>query len=236
MSSTRSILLSALVATSLGYCDTALAQHCKWRFDQAFSLLSSRGLRSVDKVKNQAEAQAKIAAEVDFLFGPRQAECEEGAYSLFIDRFERYTLEALRQSGNERDLRLRAALFAIRKSPELINYTQASKEISLFRQARSNIAAVAQDAGMSPLMQQLVDAMEAVGAPKASQRPDTAPAKDPHSSMVYVPTVPLPAWAVVSLYEIQDHARRNESGAIQGKVEAILTWMKTVTPQTTPQP
>lgn len=236
MSSTRSILLSALVATSLGYCDTALAQHCKWRFDQAFLLLSSRGLRSVDKVKNQAEVQAKIAAEVDFLFGPRQAECEEGAYSLFIDRFERYTLEALRQSGNERDLRLRAALFAIRKSPELINYTQASKEISLFRQVRSNIAAVAQDAGMSPLMQQLVDAMEAVGAPKATQRPDTAPAKDPHSSMVYVPTVPLPAWAVVSLYEIQDHARRNESGAIQGKVEAILTWMKTVTPQTTPQP
>jgi hypothetical protein len=52
---------------------------------------------------------------------------------------------------------------------------------------------------------------------------------------VQVPTVPLPAWAVVSLYEIDDHTRRNEVGAIQGKVEAILTWMKTMTPAPQPQ-
>lgn len=226
----KPLMMALLAAGSLGICQEASAQHCRWRYEQAFSMLSSRNLRSVEHARSiNADVQAKLDAEVDFLFGPRQAQCEEGAYSLFMDRFERYVLSALRMSGTERDIRLRAAAAAIRKSPELLDYTGASREVALFRQKQSNIGAVAQDAGMTPLMQQLMDAMEAVGAPKATKRPATAPA-DPHSTMVYVPTVALPGWAVVSLYEIDDHARRNEVGAIQGKVEAILNWMKTVTP------
>ena len=94
----------------------------------------------------------------------------------------------------------------------------------------ADLGAIAQDLGMTPLSQQLLDAMEATGAPQATQRPASAP-PDPHTSTVQVPTVPLPAWAVISLYEIDDHARRNEVGAIQGKVEAILNWMRGVTPQ-----
>ena len=233
MSRARLLLLACAVTSSLGLSQPASAEHCKWRFDHAFSLLANQNLRGLDRIRNPAELQAKLEANVDSLFGPRQQQCEEGAYSLFLERYERYALEALRLSGPERDLRLRIATSVIRKGPEIVDYTTASRETTLFRQTAVNISAVAQDAGMSPIMRQLVDAIEAVGPPKATPRAAAAPV-DPHIAMVYVPTVPLPGWAVVSLYEMEDHARRNEMGALQGKIEAILTWMKTVTPTTQP--
>lgn len=229
MSRTRFLFLGLAVSASIGLAQEAEAQHCSWRFDQSFLLLSNKNLRLLEKNKNPSDIAIKIEEHVDFLFGPRQKLCEEGAYALFLNRFERYTTEALRGDRADRDLKLRAALAVIRKSPEVIDYTSASKEVSMFRQVRSNLGAIAQDVGMTPLMQQMLDAMEATGAPKATQRPAAAP-PEPHTSTVVVPTVPLPAWAVVSLYEIDDHTRRNEMGAIQGKVEAILNWMKTVTP------
>lgn len=230
----RSIVLSLVAAASLGVSHEAMAQHCSWRFDKSFALLSSKNLHVLEQNKTQAEVPARIDAEIDFLFGPRQSFCEEGAYSLFIDRYERYTTEALRGPRADRDLKLRAAIAVIRKSPERIDYTSASKEVSLFHQMQSNLGAIAQDAGMTPLMRQLVDALEAVGHPKVTPRP--APSQpDPHVSAVQVPSVPLPAWAVISLYEIEDHTRRNEVGAIQGKVQAILNWMRSVTPPTPQQ-
>ena len=226
----KPIFLLLTVCAALLFCQSASAQHCRWRYDQAFTQLSARNLRGLEKTQNSAELQAKMDALIDLLFGPRQVKCEEGAYSLFMERYERYTTEALRRPGVDRDLKLRAAIAAIRKSPEVVDYVTASREITLFKQMRSNIGAIAQDAGMSPLMQQLVDAIGAVGAPKATRRPDASP-PDPHVSKVSVPTVPLPPWAVISLYEIDDHTRRNEMGAIQGKVQAILNWMKTVAPE-----
>jgi hypothetical protein len=233
MSRIRLLFLGLAVSASLGVSKDAEAQHCAWRFDQSFALLSNKNLRVLEKNKSTPDMATKIEEQVDFLFGPRQKQCEEGAYALFLNRYERYVTEALRGDRADRDLKLRAASAAIRKSPELIDYTSASKEVSLFRQVRSNLGAIAHDVGMTPLMQQLLDAMEATGAPKATQRPPAAK-PDPHTSAVVVPTVPLPAWAVISLYEIDDHTRRNEVGAIQGKVEAILNWMKSVTPA--PQP
>lgn len=117
---------------------------------------------------------SKIEEHVDFLFGPRQKQCEEGAYALFMNRYERYVTDALRGDRQDRDLKLRAAIAAIRRSPEVIDYTNASKEVSLFRQVRSNLSAIAQDVGMTPLSQQLLDAMESTGAPRAAQRPANA--------------------------------------------------------------
>jgi hypothetical protein len=40
-----------------------------------------------------------------------------------------------------------------------------------------------------------------------------------------VPKAPQPAWAVISLYEIRDHAKRKENGAILNKTQLILDWM-----------
>lgn len=222
-----SLLFAA--ACSLGLSHSASAQHCRWRFDQSFNAISGRSLRSLEMPRNAYDTQLKIAAEVDALFGPRQKQCEEGAYSLFMERYERYVTTALRTNGPERELRLRAAIVVIGKSPEIVDYAGASKEVSLYRQTLSNIGAVAHDVGTTPLVQQLLDAIEAVGAPSATQRP-ASPLPDPHVSMVYVPNVPLPGWAVVSIYEMEDHLRRNENGAAQGKLEAIINWMKTVTP------
>lgn len=230
----RFMFFGLAVCASLGMAKEAAAQHCAWRFEQSFGLLSGKNLRVLEKNKSTADMGSKIDEHVDFLFGPRQKKCEEGAYSLFLNRYERYATEALRGDRTDRDLKVRAAIAVIRKSPEVIDYTSASKEVSLFRQVRSNLSAIVHDIGTTPLLQQFLDAMEATSPPKATQRPPAAP-PDPHTSAVLVPTVPLPAWAVVSLYEIDDHTRRNEVGAIQGKVEAILNWMKTVTPPSPPQ-
>ena len=229
MLSRGSIVLSLVAAAALGGSHDALAQHCSWRFEKSFSLLSGKNLHTLEQSKSPLDLPARIDAEVEFLFGPRQSLCEEGAYKLFLERFERYATDAVRGARPDRDLKLRAAIAAIRKSPERIDYIGASKEVSLFRQMQSNLGAIAQDAGMTPLMQQLIDAIEAVGAPRTTPRPTPSP-PDPHVSAVQIPTLPLPAWAVISLYEIEDHTRRNEVGAIQGKVQAILNWMKTVTP------
>lgn len=230
MSRIRFLSMCLAVSASIGLSGEAAAQHCSWRFDQSFALLSSKNLHLLQKNKSSADMGAKIEEHVDFLFGPRQKQCEEGAYSLFLNRYERYVTEALRGDRQERDLKLRAAIAVIHKSPEIIDYTGAAREVALFHQVRSNLSAIAQDVGMTPLSQQLIDAMEATGAPKTTPRPTSAP-PDPHTSLVQVPTVPLPAWAVISLYEIDDHTRRNEVGAIQGKVEAILNWMASVTPK-----
>lgn len=234
MSRIRFLSLCLAVSASFGLSREAAAQHCTWRFEQSFALLSSKSLHLLQKNKSSADMGSKIEEHVDFLFGPRQQRCEEGAYSLFLNRYERYVTDAFRGDRADRDLKLRAAIAVIRKSPEIIDYTGAAREVSLFHQVRSNLSALAQDTGMTPLSQQLLDAIEATGAPKATPRPAQAQ-PDPHTSLVQVPTVPLPAWAVISLYEIEDHTRRNEVGAIQGKVEAILNWMNSVTPQQPPQ-
>lgn len=240
MSRIRLLFLGLAISATLGAASVAEAQHCRWRFEQAFTLLANKNLRVIEKNKNANDVVINIEEQVDFLFGPRQKQCEEGAYGLFLNRFERYVTDALHGNRADRDFKLRAAIAVFKKSPEVIDYSSASKEVSMFHQVRSNISALADDVGAKQLAQKLLDVMEAIGAPKATQQPATAP-PDPHTSYVQVPTVPLPAWAVISLYEIDDHTRRNEVGAIQGKVEAIINWMKSVTPpgqqpQTQPQP
>jgi hypothetical protein len=47
--------------------------------------------------------------------------------------------------------------------------------------------------------------------------------------------VPLPPWAVISLYEIQDHAQRKQNGTVMAKTALILQWMKLVTSGTLPE-
>lgn len=232
----KSLLLSLAFSSVLGLSSSARAEHCYWRFGEAFRLLDTRDLRTINRgATTPSELQAKAEIEVDLDFGPPVAECEEGGYTVFLDRFERWTTRALRmKAGEDRDTRLRIAIAIIRRGPETVDYTDQSKERARFDQMQSGIGAVAQEVGMTPLSQQLLDAIKAEGAPKATRRPDSAP-PEMHTSKVYVPTVPLPGWAVVSIYEIEDHARRKENEKIEGKVQAIINWMKSVTPQTPPR-
>lgn len=222
---------SALVGAS----SSARAEHCRWRYDQAFTALQSRNLRTLERGAKPDEFLSRAEAEVNLLFGPPVAQCEEGAYSLFLERYEGFTKAALRMKGAERDTRLRVAIAVIRRGPDVVDYAEQSKEVSRYDQMLSNLGVIAADAGNTPLMQQLINAIKAKGPPKATRRADTAK-PDPHVTQVYVPTVPLPGWAVISLYEIADHAQRQEHDRIQGKVEAILTWMKSVTPATPSAP
>lgn len=223
--------LAIVLGTScvLAASSAARAEHCRWRYDQAFTALESRNLRTLERGAKPDEFMMKADAEVTLLFGPSVTQCEEGAYSLFLERYERFAKDALRRKGTERDTRLRVAIAVIRRGPDAVDYAEQSKEVSRFDQMLSNLGVIAADAGNTPLMQQLIDAIKAKGPPKATRRADSAK-PDPHVTQVYVPTVPLPGWAVISLYEIADHAQRQEHDRIQGKVEAILNWMKSVTP------
>lgn len=230
MSKRTSSLLLLTLSSLIGLSSSARAEHCRWRFDQSFTLLEARNLRAIERGASPGELQAKAEAETDMIFGPPAAMCEEGSYGLFLERFERFASAALRMKGTERDARLRVAAAIIRRAPETIEAGAQPGEVARYDQVLSNLGAIADDAGGTPVMRQLIDAIKAKGPPKVIRRSEPAP-PEPHATRVYVPTVPLPGWAVISLYEIADHAQRKEPEKIQGKVEAILNWMKTVEPK-----
>lgn len=230
MSKRTSSLLLLTLSSLIGLSSSARAEHCRWRFDQSFTLLEARNLRAIERGASASELQAKAEAEAEMLFGPPATMCEEGSYSLFLERFERFASAALRMKGTERDARLRVAAAIIRRAPDTIEAGAQPVEAARYDQVLSNLGAIADDAGGTPVMRQLIDAIKAKGPPKVIRRSEPVP-PEPHATRVYVPTVPLPGWAVISLYEIADHAQRKEPEKIQGKVEAILNWMKTVEPK-----
>mgnify|MGYP000246397401 CR=1 FL=1 len=240
MSKRTSSLLLLTLSSLIGLSSSARAEHCRWRFDQSFTLLEARNLRAIERGASADELQAKAEAEAEMLFGPPAAMCEEGSYGLFLERFERFATAALRMKGTERDARLRVAAAIIRRAPATLEVGAQSveaarpAEASRYDQVLSNLGAIADDAGGSLVMRQLIDAIKAKGPPKVIRRSEPQP-PEPHATRVYVPTVPLPGWAVISLYEIADHAQRKEPEKIQGKVEAILNWMKTVEPKAAPK-
>ena len=43
------------------------------------------------------------------------------------------------------------------------------------------------------------------------------------------PTVPLPPWAVIKLYEMRDHIKAQDLAAIQIKLQDIINWMESTT-------
>lgn len=233
MITNRYVFLFLTATSSLALPLSAAAEHCHWRFEQGFNLLDSRPVKAIDRgAKSPTELQAKAELEADLIIGPPVKSCEERGYQLFLERFERFATAALRmKKGEERDTRLRLAIAIVRRGPESV---ESDQEVTGFKQMESNLGAIAQDVGITPLVQQLLDAIRAEGPPKAMKKTEGG-TPDPHVSQVYVPTVPLPPWAVVSIYEIEDHAHRKEDDKIQGKIEAIINWMKSVSPKTTPK-
>lgn len=246
------LLSTVLGGLALGAPAHAEAQKCRPLYEQAFSTLASRDFRLIERETSPADLQLKIDAEVYTMFGERPQVCEEGAYNVFLERFQRFAIEALRAPKDEKTVKLRAAIAAVHQSPISLDSAQAATEAAQFRPAFWTIRTAAQETGMSPIARQLLDAMESLGPPVAAARsaevtptlprPEPAPPERRQTAptpvtpperrveRISLPTEPLPGWAVVSLYEIEELARRNDSGAIVPKVQAILNWMKAVAP------
>lgn len=242
----------------LASAESARAEPCRQLYEQAFATLATRDFRTIEKETNPADLQLKLDVEVYALFGDRRQSCEEGSYTLFLDRFQSYATDALRAPKDEKTVRLRTAISVFHKSPESIESSQGA-ELLQFRQTLANLRGVGQEIGMTILMRQLLETIEQVGPPlgsrqsaaaQAARPPEAAPAPapapapvarpplpvppaspvEPHVEKVSVPTDPLPPWAVIALYEIEEHAKRNENALVLSKLRAILGWVKSVAP------
>lgn len=214
----------SLCASSLFLSSFASADHCKWRFAEGYQRVTNRSLAGM--------GQTEIVRLVEDLFGPRQPVCEESAYRFFLDQFKTYASAAFHKKGAEQEAMLICAQEILKRVPSQVFYRKTQEKVSAYKQLRSDLGVVAAEAGGGPSIQTVLDAVERIGPPRISGRPEPMSDDAVH---VKVPSVPLPPWAVISLYEIHDHAQRNQNGAVVAKSALILEWMKLVTAGTRPE-
>jgi hypothetical protein len=232
------LALSVLVAATLPFSASA-AENCAARYTSAFA--------SLESAVSTAGSQASADAQVEHLFGPRPGTCEDGAYEAFLSGFERFARKAVRDAqprkqgknvmppapGAENSLRL--AIAAIRKSPVKVSPKDGKIARTSFLQVRSNINAVADDAGLTPMMQQLLDTIASVGVPPAAAEDapphvTTGPGSAPSNvQAIRIPLQPMPTWAIIKLYEMRDHLKAQDSAAVQIKLQDIINWIESTT-------
>lgn len=215
LSRSQTILASFAVAVFISFLPgAAQAQHCKMRYAEAFQIISNKTLAG------QSEAQIKNT--VANLFGPRQELCGEGSYRFFLSEFKTYAAMAFRKKGLEGDAMRLAVREIIDRMPLQVRFRPGAAPDPGLAQLRSDLGVLATEVGQSPSVKAVVDALAKATPPKTLSRPLPV---DDDAIPVVVPRVPLPAWAVISLYEIRDHAKRKENGAIINKTQLILDWM-----------
>lgn len=195
---------------------------CGARFGTAFARLTMAGQRKDLK---------DPVGEVSALFGPRAELCEGGAYRQFIDLYRDFAREAMRAPKAQRDLQVRLAMAAAQQGPTRVPADEGKQAVTLFRQARSDLHATADDVGISsaPILQQLLDTFERSGPPTPVAPPAPAtppPPKDPNAITIRIPQTALPDWAVISLYEAREHLRSKDTVRAQDKLELVLKWLE----------
>lgn len=245
------ILSSAFLLSSLG---SAEAERCRPAYEQAFATLATRDFRVIEKeTANPSDLQLKLDVEMFAIFGSRRQTCEEGSYLFFMEKFQSYVQDAMRGPKDERSSKLRAAVSVFRQGPENIEGPPGGTEALVFRMTLASLRATAQEtATTGPALRQLFEGIEQVGPPNQVRRadatatpvstptpnptpnttrppnPPTVHPPEPRVERITAPSEPLPHWAVVSLYEIEEHAKRGEVLPILSKVQVILNWMRSV--------
>lgn len=252
----RATLLGLLSLVSLAVLapETARAENCAVVYDSAFARIRSSAPRG--------GTQALADQEVESLFGPRPGKCEEGAYQRFLDSFESFAREAIRAAqpqkvgkrtlpaapGTENQLRL--AIAAIKKSPLKVPAKEVRIAVNAYRQTRSNLSAVVEDAGSTAAMNDLLAAMAQTRAPDAAEDPPpdssattttttttatgtgstgSSSPKTSNVTAIRVPTIPLPTWAVIKLYEARDAASLKDTDIAKSKLQDVIIWIESVT-------
>lgn len=252
----RATLLGLLSFASLAIItpEIARAQNCAAVYDSAFSRIRSATRNGSQTVADQ---------EVESLFGPRAPKCEEGAYQRFLDSFEAFAREAIRAAQPQKvgkkvipatsvsEYQLRLAIAAFKKSPLKVPGKETKVAINAYRQTRSNLSAVVEDAGGTMAMNELLATMAQTRPPEGaddgssaevvtttttitSSTPTGTPTTTSTSTTspvtaIRVPTTPLPTWAVIKLYEARDAASLKDSDIAKAKLQDIIVWMESVT-------
>lgn len=248
----RATLLGLLSFASLAIItpEIARAQNCAAVYESAFSRIRSATRNGSQTVADQ---------EVESLFGPRPSKCEEGAYQKFLDSFEAFAREAIRAAQPQKvgkkvipatsisEYQLRLAIAAFKKSPLKVPAKETRVAINAYRQTRSNLSAVVEDAGGTMAMNELLAAMAQTRAPEGAEdgppgevvtTTTTTPTGTPSTTSpstaspvtaIRVPTIPLPTWAVIKLYEARDAASLKDSDVAKAKLQDIIIWMESVT-------
>lgn len=252
----RATLLGLLSFASLAIItpEIARAQNCAAIYESAFSRIRSATRNGSQTVADQ---------EVESLFGPRAPKCEEGAYQKFLDSFEAFAREAIRAAQPQKvgkkvipatsvsEYQLRLAIAAIKKSPLKVPTKETKIAINAYRQTRSNLSAVVEDAGGTMAMNELLATMAQIRPPEGADdgapsevftttttTTTTVPASTPTTSTpsttspvtaIRVPTIPLPTWAVIKLYEARDASSLKDSDIAKAKLQDIIIWMESVT-------
>ena len=204
----------AVAGTLCAASGAAYGQHCRLHYAEAFQQISVNPLTS--------RSPAQIKQMIEDLFGPRQEVCGENSYKYFLTELGNYASAALRKKGSEQEARLIAAREILTRFPLRVRFAAGADPSSGLKQLRSDLTVLATEVGIKPPVQALLDALSQVKPPAQEPHPMAA---DDDAIPVVVPHVPLPAWAVISLYEIRDHAKRKENGAIINKTQLILDWM-----------
>lgn len=209
------VLIGLVVAGVLcAAAGTALAQHCRLHYAEAFQQITINNLAG--------RTPAEIKQQIDDLFGPRQEVCGEKSYKFFLTELGNYTSAALRKKGAEQEARLLAARQIMTRFPLRVRFNTGTDPASGLKQLRADLTVLGNEVGLKPPVQAVLDTLAKVNPPTSAAQPMPA---DDDAVPIVVPKVPLPAWAVISLYEIRDHAKRKENGAIINKTELILEWM-----------
>jgi hypothetical protein len=198
----------------------ASAEQCALRYAESFARIGAIGLRG--------PSQAQAISEVNSLFGPRPDLCEPGGYRAFLTQLTDYSREALRAPVKQRDGMIRVAIAAAQQAPVRVLFEESKAARTQYNEMRSNVHAIADDVGITPLMQQLLDTIERQGMPPSTAPPPpVAPPPGTQAQAIRVPQVALPPWAVISLYEVRDLINQKQTDVARGKVEAILKWLET---------
>lgn len=218
------------------------AENCTATYRSAFSQLNP----------SSGPSQGSADAEIERLFGPRPMKCEEGAYKNFLELFEAFARESIRSGQPTKrgkvtvppsaaaESGLRLAIAAFRKSPIKVPSKEAKDAVSSYRQIRSNLNAVVDDAGSTPTMNQLMEAIAVVKAPIGDEdaaptsAPTTSPTATPTPAVattqaIRIPVTPLPSWAVIKIYEARDAVKSQDIAAIQVRLQDIINWMESST-------
>ncbi|HNK43709.1 MAG TPA: hypothetical protein PKL17_02935 [Pseudomonadota bacterium] len=225
----------------------ASAQNCAVHFAAGFGSVSG----SVAKATTQPAADVLV----DQAFGPRPQHCEAGAYTSFLEQFENFGRTAIRTAQPTRgskapiapvkENQLRLAISIVNKmSPQKVPLADSKTAPSQWRQVRSNLNAVADDAGNTPMMVQFLDAVGRISPPGPIEEVVTVGQGAPSGSsvatpgisappggvqQVRVPLVPLPSWAVIKLYEARDLCKPQDIAGIQLRLQDVINWMESNT-------
>lgn len=206
------VVLAVLLCSAAPRVTTA--QNCKLHYAEAFQNLSLHSFSGL--------SPASIRQTVDDLFGPRIDLCSEDGYSFFLRELGTQAAAALRKKGTEQEVALGATREVMSRIPRLVRFSPGIDPAAGLNQLRSNLGVLSREVGLTPAARDLLDALAALSPPV--NLPQASPGEE-EAIPIVVPQVPLPAWAILSLHEIREHAGRNEVAAVTLKVNRILDWL-----------